>query len=126
MVNTFLTGSAEGVCAGAGLQSASEKIAATAIPKYFLGLLCTIIDSSFRNVLSVPRSIHLRLLASLCWRVVQPFHQLHAALAKFLVRKSLPRPALHNLVHSVAFLAPEPVIHQIRDLNPLPDHPYPP
>src|SRR5260370_13407985 len=110
MGNAFLSCWEEGVCAGAGLQRASEKIAATAIPKYFLGLLCTIIDSSFRNVLSVPRSIHLRLLASLCWRVVQPFHQFHAALEKFLVRKSLPRPALQNLVHSVAFLPAEPAI----------------
>src|SRR5215475_3323480 len=66
---------------------------------------------------------HVRLLLNLpSRRVVESLDQLHPALQKFVVRNSLPRPALEYLVHSVAFLASETVVQQVRVVNDLSDY----
>src|SRR5882724_1686373 len=66
---------------------------------------------------------HVRLLLNLLSRrVVESFDQLHPALHKFVVRDSLLRPALQDLVDSIAFFASETVVQKVRVMNDLSDY----
>src|SRR4030095_1833712 len=62
-------------------------------------------------------SFYCRPVGSLRWGGIESFDQFHYALQKFLVRQTLLRPALQDLVHAVTFLVAELVIQQIRVVN---------
>ena len=53
--------------------------------------------------------------------MVESFDEFHPALQKFIVRNSLLRPPFQNFVYSVALLAAEPVVEEIRVVNDLSD-----